>query len=205
MPSGFRFPGGVAAPAHLRRLGAMSTTTAYDLLRDANEDCIRLGHVLDGLENRLMARERLAMVDVAKASIDAEDMNALCAQGQAALGVTMCLVVLLGADGITMWSDAGDSVQAPTDASLCQYVVASGTPLHVDDDSIFCSVTPGVDGLADVGMHSYCGEPLVLRGQTIGSFCALDAEPRVWTPEDEATVRRFSKLASERIDDALLV
>jgi PAS domain S-box-containing protein len=77
--------------------------------------------------------------------------------------------------------------------TFCHYSIAgSGEPLVIADtraDPVYRRV-PTVDTL---GVAAYVGVPLVVDGQPIGSFCAIDTEPRAWT---EAEVEVLTELAA---------
>ncbi|SBU96718.1 GAF domain-containing protein [Streptomyces sp. MnatMP-M77] len=74
--------------------------------------------------------------------------------------------------------------QTPLTHSLCSHVVAEGQPLVLSDareDARTC------DSLAipDLGVVGYAGMPLTDEdGYVLGSLCAIDTEPRQWTPRE---------------------
>lgn len=71
-----------------------------------------------------------------------------------------------------------------TGPTFCHYALSSDGPLIINDtmsDPVYSQV-PTVKSL---GVRAYVGVPLTLAsGQTIGSFCAMDFEPRAWTRLD---------------------
>ncbi len=74
--------------------------------------------------------------------------------------------------------------QTPLSHSLCQHVVASRQPLIVEDARDHELVS---DNLAarDLSVQAYAGIPLVLEdGSAVGSLCAIDTQPRRWTPRE---------------------
>ncbi|MBR9989868.1 MAG: PAS domain S-box protein, partial [Gemmatimonadetes bacterium] len=70
---------------------------------------------------------------------------------------------------------------APIRYSYCQYVVDRGQPLIVSDarqDPMLCTHP----ALLELGAVCYIGVPIALPdGHVLGSFCAVDTEPRQWT------------------------
>lgn len=84
--------------------------------------------------------------------------------------------------------------------SFCQYVVASGEPLIIEDareNPLVC------DSLAipDLNVVAYLGMPLkTTDGFELGSFCVIDHKPRVWTEEEIATVRELAASVMTEIE-----
>jgi len=74
--------------------------------------------------------------------------------------------------------------QTPLSHSFCQHVVSSGEPLIVDDANLHPLVRDNL-AVADLGVVAYAGVPLFSpEGHVLGSFCAIDTQPRNWTPEE---------------------
>src|SRR5215468_8224037 len=68
--------------------------------------------------------------------------------------------------------------------SFCRYVVTSGAPLVVTDARTHPLVHDSL-AVRELGVVAYAGMPLTLpSGQTLGSFCTIDQQPREWTPEE---------------------
>jgi len=169
----------------------------------------RLEAVMDNLTAALSSHNRLAVVTEIAACASQVDMDAMCDEARLELNATICLVTLLTDTREDFLGSAGlldPAVKASgidVADSLCQFVVATGDPLQIDNTDTFCSVTPGMTGMAGAGMHSYLGEPIEVRGQTVGSFCALDAEARHWTDDERVIVRRWADRAAVRLTDAV--
>jgi EAL domain-containing protein (putative c-di-GMP-specific phosphodiesterase class I) len=71
--------------------------------------------------------------------------------------------------------------------TYCHYALLSGGPLILEDVAAQ-DVFRDVPTVQTLGVRAYIGVPLVLRGGcVVGSFCAIDFEPRRWT-EDDITV-----------------
>jgi len=76
------------------------------------------------------------------------------------------------------------SQRQATGGTFCHYALSSAGPLVINDtmaDPLYRQVPT----VASMGVRAYLGVPLTLAsGQTIGSFCAIDFEPRVWSELD---------------------
>jgi signal transduction histidine kinase len=88
----------------------------------------------------------------------------------------------------------------PLSHSFCQHAVASGEALVIED----ARETPLVrDNLAipDLDVIAYAGVPLKTSdGSVLGTFCAIDHEPRIWTDADLAFVREMAQSAMTEIE-----
>jgi PAS domain S-box-containing protein len=73
--------------------------------------------------------------------------------------------------------------ETPLSHSFCQHVVTTGQPLVIPDARLDPLVKDNLAG-ADLGVIAYLGIPLVIDGQVIGSFCAIDGQPRAWSDDD---------------------
>lgn len=76
------------------------------------------------------------------------------------------------------------SVRQLEGRTFCHLAIGADGPLVIDDthrDAVYRAV-PTVQTL---GVRAYLGVPMVLpNGQPIGSFCAIDFEPRRWREHD---------------------
>lgn len=82
--------------------------------------------------------------------------------------------------------------QTPLSHSFCQYVVATGLPLVVEDarthELVSCNAA-----IHDLGVIAYLGVPVFGPGTTpIAALCAIDGQPRIWS---EAEIELISELA----------
>lgn len=76
--------------------------------------------------------------------------------------------------------------------SFCQHVVVSAKPLIIEDARLHPLVKDNL-AIRDLGVIAYLGIPLTTSdGMTLGSLCAIDTKPHVWTDDD---VQRMSELA----------
>jgi GAF domain-containing protein len=73
--------------------------------------------------------------------------------------------------------------QTPLSHSFCQHVVRSRRPLVISDarEHPLLRYNPAI---RDLGVIAYLGVPLLTpTGQVLGTLCAIDHQPRHWTPE----------------------
>ena len=65
--------------------------------------------------------------------------------------------------------------------TFCHYALASAGPLIIPD-TLADPAYRDVPTVKSLGVRAYVGVPLITEaGQTIGSFCAIDFEPRNWS------------------------
>lgn len=122
-----------------------------------------------------------------------------------ALHTPFAAVTLVDADRTYYKSTAGmgklsiEERQMPFDQSICQYTVADGTPLVLEDariDPVF-SNHPVVRGGA---MAAYLGIPLIdHEGRAIGTLCVSDSKPRQWGTGHVQILSDLAQLAVERM------
>src|SRR3954447_7899893 len=79
--------------------------------------------------------------------------------------------------------------RTPLSHSFCQYVVLSSAPLEVTDARTH-PVVRGNPAIEELQVIAYLGVPLITRkGETLGSLCAIDHEPREWTERDRIVLK----------------
>jgi PAS domain S-box-containing protein len=90
--------------------------------------------------------------------------------------------------------------QTPLSHSFCQYVVADGAPLRIDD----ARADPRVrDNLAIevFGVGAYLGVPLACSGsQVVGALCVVDGAARVWTDAELSRLQSLAELVMREMD-----
>ncbi|HEU4814050.1 MAG TPA: GAF domain-containing protein [Xanthomonadaceae bacterium] len=92
------------------------------------------------------------------------------------------------------------SVRQLEGRTFCHYAVSSSRPLvigNTERDPVYRDV-PTVRTL---GVRAYLGIPLIIEGQAIGSFCAIDFEPRDWSDLD---VEVMTELATSTLRELKL-
>jgi two-component system, LuxR family, sensor kinase FixL len=107
------------------------------------------------------------------------------------LHAPVALVLLLDADRQFFLSTQGlpgpwaRLRETPLSHSFCRSVVETGLPMSVSD----AREDPRIRGnpaVEELGVVACLAMPLALSGGCIvGALCAIDQEPRAWTPEDE--------------------
>lgn len=92
-----------------------------------------------------------------------------------------------------------EAKQTPLERSVCQYAVANGAPLILDDariDPVFKNHPAVRDGT----VVAYLGIPLTDQaGLAIGTLCVFDTKPRLWNTGHIQILSDLAALAEERI------
>ena len=82
--------------------------------------------------------------------------------------------------------------QTPLSHSFCQHVVESGRPLVISDAREH-PVLRDNPAIRDLGIIAYAGAPLITpSGDVLGTLCAIDHQPRHWTPEQVEILRNLA-------------
>lgn len=94
----------------------------------------------------------------------------------------------------------------PLSHSLCQYPAEQGSPLVIPDTRLETRIetTPA---RVDLGIVAYAGVPLrAMDGTVLGTFCAIDTEPRDWTEDAVLILGDLAAAASAELalHDALI-
>ena len=83
--------------------------------------------------------------------------------------------------------------------SFCQHVVATGAPLLIQDAGRHPLVSDNL-AIPDLGVVAYLGMPLATAdGHVLGSLCAIDTEPRSWTPGDAVALRDLAAVTMSEV------
>lgn len=114
------------------------------------------------------------------------------------LKVPVALMSLVDADRQFFKSQVGlpdewaQKRETPLSHSFCQFVAGSNEPLVISDAREYPLVCDNL-AVRDLNVVAYAGVPLITpTGQTLGSFCAVDVNPRVWTSEDVEILRALA-------------
>jgi hypothetical protein len=120
----------------------------------------------------------------------------LCAK---LLNVPVALISLVEADRQFFTASCGlpqpwaGERQTRLSHSFCQHVVASRQPFVVSDAREHPLVRDNL-AIRDLGVIAYAGIPLTTADDDVlGSFCAIDNKPRVWTKADLDVLRDFAQ------------
>lgn len=85
--------------------------------------------------------------------------------------------------------------ETPLSHSFCQWVVSGQDAVVVENAAVHPVLKSNL-AVRDLGVAAYAGVPVTgADGAVLGSLCAIDSKPRVWTDEDLETLRNLSKLA----------
>ena len=135
---------------------------------------------------RLDALERTELLD----SLPEPAFDRLVALGSRLMGTPVNLVSLV--DDRRQFFKAQCGLPAPYDTerqtplthSFCQHVVTSDAPLVVTDSRRDARVA-GNGAIEDLSVIAYLGVPIrAPGGEVLGSFCAIQSEPRDWTDDE---------------------
>jgi len=128
------------------------------------------------------------------------------------LGVPVALVSLVDGERQFFKSQQGlpepwaCQLETPLSHSFCQHVVTSAEALVVEDARLDPELCDNL-AIRDIGVVAYAGIPLTTPdGHTLGSFCAIDSEPRAWSEDDLEVLRDLAASAMTEIElrDVLL-
>jgi sigma-B regulation protein RsbU (phosphoserine phosphatase) len=87
----------------------------------------------------------------------------------------------------------------PIPDSFCQYVVATGERLIVDD-AVHDPRTRDNPTVLRHGVAAWAGFPLLApTGEVLGSFCVVDVRTRQWTPQDINVLQTLSAAATGEV------
>ena len=150
---------------------------------------------------RLAGLRRLVLLDTPTS----ESFDRLTRMAARLLCAPMALVTLIDAD--RQWFKSAHGLPEPlaTDRqtalaySVCQYVVAAGRPLTIDD-ALADTTYRRHPAVVDFGIRSYAGMPLFSPdGLPVGALCVLDVQPRSWTDEDLLNLEDLAAIATREI------
>ncbi|WP_236950239.1 GAF domain-containing protein [Mycobacterium sp. MS1601] len=126
----------------------------------------------------------------------------------AALDAPFALVTLIDIDrqffksAVGMTFESAHDRQTPIERSVCQYAVASGSPLVLEDartDPVFKNHPAVLDGT----FVSYLGVPLISpNGNAVGTLCVFDLKPRLWGSGHIQVISDLANLAVQRMFSA---
>lgn len=92
--------------------------------------------------------------------------------------------------------------QTPLSHSFCKYVAVDGAPLLIEDARKDARVADN-PAVAELDVIAYAGWPVVDRdGRVVGSVCAIDSEPRAWSPDDVAVLEQLAAACSVELSKA---
>jgi len=153
-------------------------------------------------QDRLAALDRYDILDTPPE----EAFDRITRLARKVLQVPVAAITLI--DGHRQWFKSGPGLrlsETTKDIAFCSRVVEDGQPLIVPDaahDPRFAT-NPLVAG--EPHIRSYAGFPLKTRKDvSIGTLCAMDTEPREFTPDQIELLGEFAAMAMDEIELRLL-
>ena len=124
--------------------------------------------------------------------------------GRTALEIPVTAVSLVDDSCQFFASAAGlpdpDARTLPLSHSFCSHVVVSHEPL-IFTDALEHPTLHDNPAIADLGVRAYAGFPITTDdGHVLGSFCAIDVEPREWTERELVILRDLAEGVGEVMD-----
>ncbi|MEV4659192.1 SpoIIE family protein phosphatase [Micromonospora sp. NPDC049301] len=121
------------------------------------------------------------------------------------LDVPVALVSLVSADrqffpgAVGLPSPWAERRHTPLTHSFCQHVVDMEVPMVLPDARLYPRVRDNL-AIDDLGVVAYAGMPLTdLTGRVLGSLCAIDSKPRVWTAGQLQTLADLAAACSSEL------
>jgi serine phosphatase RsbU (regulator of sigma subunit) len=121
------------------------------------------------------------------------------------LGVSSALVTLVLEDEAVLPGALGlpepyqSERRTPLSHTFCQFVTSDARPLVVED----ARTEPHLASLRavdDIGVVAYAGFPIFdPHGRAVGSLCAFDRTPRLWSDEDLATLADLASACTSEL------
>ena len=151
---------------------------------------------------RLAALRATALLD----SPPEEAFDRLTRLASHVLGVPVALVSLVDEDRQFFKSCIGlpepwsSRRGTPLSHSFCQHAVASAEPLVIEDAREHPLVRDNL-AIRDLDVIAYAGFPLATSdGAVLGTFCAIDSQPRAWSAAEVGFVREMAASTMTEIE-----
>ncbi|HEX6373064.1 MAG TPA: GAF domain-containing protein [Longimicrobium sp.] len=86
--------------------------------------------------------------------------------------------------------------------TFCHFTVSGATPEHplVIPDTGADPTYRGVPTVETLGVAAYVGVPLMIDGQPVGAFCAIDTAPHPWTEAEVEVLRELAASAQREME-----
>ena len=117
------------------------------------------------------------------------------------LGTPVAFISLIDSDRQFFMSSVGLPArwaaqrETPLSHSFCQYTLLLREPLVVSDARTHPWLRENL-AIRDLDVIAYAGIPLITpEGHVLGALCAVDSQPRLWRPEDVATLQDLAAAA----------
>jgi GAF domain len=178
--------------AHLAESGTFAETTMPSTSDTTNDP------------DRLRALYATGLLD----SEPEEPYDRITRAAAAALDAPRAALSLIDVDRQFFKSTVGMGVetpeerQTPLERSICQYTVANGAALIIEDARIH-PIFKNHPAVADGSVVAYLGVPLSDRDHNaIGTLCVIDDKPRLWATGHVQILSDLAELADEHIFDS---
>ncbi|CAM3406689.1 sensor domain-containing diguanylate cyclase [Paracoccus nototheniae] len=152
----------------------------------------------DDEPGRQCALERLDVLDTAPEP----EFDKITNLVRAVFDVPIAAVSLIDRDRQWFKSVQGlETTETPRRVAFCNHTIRSQDILRIEDASVhpWFSDNPLVTG--PPGIRSYIGAPLVTAdGYAIGSLCAIDRRPRVFSDEQARVLASFADLVMNQLE-----
>lgn len=164
------------------------------------EDSTRVSRAV---ERPRSAPERLAAVR-ASGLLDTpaeESFDGLTSLAARMLKVPACFISIVDEKRDFYKSQIGlpaDIARGLKGRTLCHYTLERQEALIISDTQA-SKLWRAVPTVRELGVRAYIGVPLILNGQNIGSFCAIDMVPRPWNDGELEMLRQLSISATREI------
>lgn len=117
------------------------------------------------------------------------------------LHVPVAAISFISADRHVFKSQVGlgDARELPMSHSICSIVVSQRESLVADSTHPHAAVAAN-PAVSELGIHAYAGMPInAPDGETVGSFCAIDLQPRVWTQDELEVLENLAQLVQREL------
>ncbi|MEV4422217.1 diguanylate cyclase [Patulibacter sp. NPDC049589] len=159
-----------------------------------------------GSPARLGVLERLGLLD----GVPDDSFDRVTRMATRLTGVPVSLAVLVDDEEQVFVGQTGldepwaSRRRTPLSHSFCQHVVLDDAPLVIADARGDARLQDHL-AIAELGVVAYAGVPLVCDGETVGSLCLIDGEPRVWTPDELEVLQDLAAVTTTELSLRLAI
>lgn len=154
------------------------------------------------IPSRLASLEETGLLDAPSL----ESLDRVVRIGSAAVHACVSLVSLVDDHRQFFTSQLGlpepwaSARETPLSHSFCQYVVVSEIPLVVSDARLHPVLKDNL-AIRDLCVVAYAGMPIrAASGEVLGSFCAIDSKPKVWSERELTILQDLASIVSAEIE-----
>ncbi|MEO5672728.1 MAG: GAF domain-containing sensor histidine kinase [Ramlibacter sp.] len=173
-------------------------TPTHPWLRQAPTDPGQIDALLAS-PSRLEAVRRSQLLE----SSEEESFDSLTRLAASLLGVPVSFVSIIDADRDFYKSQFGFPEDLKRERQLkgrtfCHYTL-QGDETLVIEDTYADPVWNAVPTVQTLGVRAYVGVPLKVDGETIGSFCVMDMQPRSWSADQIEILQQLGRSAGREL------